>query len=159
MRDETALRRAEYLGGIAITLADGRSWAFPGPREVSPEGACEDACLVRLLGAISQCESAAERSMGELSLAIYLLGLNYDLSPADYRHLLGVSEDRSGPLQAEFHELALRHFEAIAPRPVDKPTGKPEGGTRRFRLPMFRPHDPSRPTTTTTKSASRRAAC
>jgi hypothetical protein len=153
MRHEIDLRRADYVGGIPITLGDGRAWAFPGPREISPNGTCEDIGLIRLLHAMAEADSEADQAMGELSLAIYLLGINYDLSPADYRYLLEARDGQTDQLRAALRDLAQRHFEALAPRPADVPAGKPKTGTRRFRLPLLRPHRPA------TTAASRRAAC
>ena len=135
---EAERRRPGFLGGLPIPLADGQDWAFAGPREVAAAGPADRAAVADLLRGIDEADDHADRLRGELALAIHLLGLNYDLSPADYARLLtGTPTDPwFAPLQSYFHDLARRHAEALGPRP--EATAGDQG--RRFRFPMFRPH-------------------
>src|SRR5690242_4889167 len=85
---EAERRRPGFLGGLPIPLADGQDWAFAGPREAAAAGPADRAAVADLLRGIDEADDHADHLRGELALAIHLLGLNYDLSPADYARLL-----------------------------------------------------------------------
>ena len=155
MLTEMDRRREEFLGGIPLMLADEQYWAFPGPRETSPEGQAQDPGLVALLGVIATSESEADRRRAELALAIRLLGRNYQLTPAEYQELLGSSgsEATRKRLMASFQDLARRHGEALQPRPATSESGPTP--SRRFRFPFFRSQTKATPHA---RSAPRRAA-
>lgn len=146
MFTEMERRRDEFLGGIPLMLADEQYWAFPGPRELSPEGQARDPGLVALLGVIATSESEADRHRAELALAIRLLGRNYRLTPTEYQELLGAkgSERIRGRMLAGFHDLACRHAEALQPR-ADAPETSGPKPSRRFRFPFFRAHEKAAP--------------
>lgn len=153
MREETELRTGGFLGGIPVELADGQLWAFPGPRELSPEGQCRDPHLLRLLAEFGTEEDEAERCRMELALAIHLLSWNYTLTPAEYEALFATSDPGlNARLKASFRDLATRHIEAVrsVERAADR-TPRPARG-RRFRFPVFRPHKEN-------LEGPRRAAC
>jgi hypothetical protein len=92
--DEPARRRTGFRNGTIIRMADGQMWTMPAPLTVleqeNPPFGTEYTDLIR---AIEQAESRRERLLAELSFAIFLLGHNYCLSPADYEQLLGFSPD------------------------------------------------------------------
>ena len=145
MYHETESRRSGFLGGIPVQLANGEFWAFPGPRELSSEGATRDSKLSGLLEAISQSEDFAEQSRMELALAIYLITLNYDLTPKGYLEVLGDGADVRvrEQLRACFHDIARRHAEAVVSRSPAAKAEPPKMG-RRFRFPLFHPaHQPA----------------
>ncbi len=124
---------------MPVRLADGQEWAFPGPRELSPEGTTSDRELSCLLAAIASAEDAADCRRMELALAIHLISLNYALCSDDYFALLDGNGDQAvqEQLQWAFRDLARRHAAALAPFRAEC---APEPATgRRFRLPRFRP--------------------
>ena len=88
MIDELLCRRPNFRAGREIKLADGRRWTFPAPqdRAGSPDGDLDDE-YVGLLRVIWEAEDIHERRLAELALAIYLIELNYQLSPAQLEFL------------------------------------------------------------------------
>jgi hypothetical protein len=134
---ETQFRRSDFLGGLAVRLADGRGWFFAGPGEISASGEPLRAEVEALLTEIAEAEDEADRLRGELALAIRLLSLNYDLTPDDYSRLLACPAGQPGlsELQIAFRDLALRHAQGLRPR-EEVPTAT---HGRLFRLLTFRP--------------------
>ena len=134
---EAGFRRLDFLGGRFIRLADGREWAFPGPSEIAAAGQTLGAEVMALLVGIAEAEDEADRLRGELALAIRLLAINYDLSPADYSRLLSSPPGSPGiaEMQMSFRDLAHRHAQALESR--EAPTVS-QG--RRFHWPTFRRH-------------------
>jgi hypothetical protein len=109
MPRELSLRRPEFSPGMPVELADGQTWMLPAPSFPGREGPEYGG----LLAAICQAEDDPERCRGELALAIYLLGCNYDLEPADYLDLLEcpAGDRRLVEMQRDFREAALVHAE------------------------------------------------
>lgn len=140
MLSEINLRRNDFHGGLPVRLADDQYWAFPGPREIAPGGGSEHPKVLGLLAEVAESEDEFDRGRGELALAIHLLALNYVLGPDELQSLLRLApnDPRLPTLRSAFHELAVRHMEALA-APADP---KQNTQTRRFRLPFFRPAAP-----------------
>jgi hypothetical protein len=120
MCNERALRRPDFLPGLPIRLADGQCWTFPVPRASS--GSPERVAPGELLGlfgdgyaptlaAVLEAEDESERLRAELALAIFLLGRNYDLSPAVFREILSFRPGDAAlvEMQRAFHEVAVEH--------------------------------------------------
>lgn len=95
--DEASSRRPDFLGGPAITLANGQEWHFPRPTSYFVPD--DDAAGVRrhwnlgddygaLFDRCMEAESDLEMIGGELALARSLLLRNYDLTPAQAGSLL-----------------------------------------------------------------------
>jgi hypothetical protein len=110
---EAVRRRSPFYRGREIKLADGKPLIFPSP------GVESEADFTRLgpdyqslLQAVREAGDEAERRLGELALAIFLLGCNYELSPMDYQRLLDFPPSASElvEVQQKFHRLALDHL-------------------------------------------------
>src|SRR5437773_1040820 len=90
--DELSSRRSSFRPGSPIRLADGQTWTLPAPPKAKEWMAAPfDAEYTGLIQAIMEAEDASEQRLAELAFAIFLLGHNYQLSPADYERLLGSS--------------------------------------------------------------------
>ena len=118
MLDESRHRRADFLPGCTVCLADGQLWTLPtAPRaaESSHElGPDYDA----LLDALVQAEDETDRARGELVLVIFLLTRNYHLAPEEYQSLLIApsGSPAHARLKNQFREIAEVHTrrEALA---------------------------------------------
>ena len=84
MVDELSSRRSRFPPGTPICLANDQEWTFPAPTADS-ESAFEPAGAeyLGLIHAVQEAEDQSERRLAELALAIFLIGLNYDLSSTD----------------------------------------------------------------------------
>jgi len=89
---ELGSRRPTYLGGKGLRLANGEVWNFPRPATV-PRGLDGERPHHELARAIHEADNEADRGLAELALAIFLLGLNYDLTPEDHQELLAFEPD------------------------------------------------------------------
>lgn len=100
--DEQALRRPEFAGGVAVTLADGQEWSLPRPRvrfvpDESDLGfgvrlAMDDGGAYQsLVTAVYAAENDPAYIRAELALARHLLLANYDLAPDQIASLLQFS--------------------------------------------------------------------
>jgi hypothetical protein len=130
MPDETRRRRADFRRGPSIRLADGQPWTFPDPAEVAAgRGAGVEPEFEALVRAVFEAEDRPDRLRCELALAINLLGRNYELTPVEYRRLLGFPPGSSelARAQAEFHALALDHAEYLWPVPEPTAVARPSG--------------------------------
>jgi hypothetical protein len=113
MVDEVLSRRSSFLPGREIRLADRHPWAFPAPtREwtLKTWPAAEE--YSRLMHALIEVEDDSERGLAELAFAIFLLGQNYRLTPADYQQLLdfGPESAESIHCRTAFHEVTQEHL-------------------------------------------------
>lgn len=99
MPDEKVLRRPEFAEGIPIALGDGREWHFRRPviarlyPEVSADGQVTATAdygpeYTGLVDALESAEKGLPQIEALMRVAVYLLRLNYDLAPADFRSLL-----------------------------------------------------------------------
>lgn len=99
--DEKALRRPDFRGGRAVTLADGQAWYIPCPEvDLAPtfldDGSLGDVMTQTTFGpefdglvaAVPSARSQREEAVAMIRLGHDLLGRNYDLRPADYGRLL-----------------------------------------------------------------------
>jgi len=140
MRNEVALRRPDFRPGIAIRLANGQAWTFPAP-SASPGMAAEgdlsgrrssrpDPEYEALIRAVLEAEDEIEGRRVELALAIYLLGQNYDLGPADYSRLLEFPPGNPAlaALQRDFHNLAADHLRHSGDRTRGNPAQRARPG-------------------------------
>jgi len=84
---ELTSRRSTFRGGRGLRLADGEVWNFPHPAATPPHDGGEVSHRDLTL-AICEADDEYDRGLAELALAIYLLNLNYELSPRDLRELL-----------------------------------------------------------------------
>jgi hypothetical protein len=138
--DELIWRRADFRAGREITLANHQPWTFPSPHK-RPGLASRDPAdeYFGLLRAVREAEDLHERRLAELVLAIYLIELNYQLSPSQLEFLftfragspeLADAQDAFSALAGE--HLQLLYPEAILPLPssVDRPS---PGFRARFR--------------------------
>jgi len=109
------------LDTMKIRLADGTDWEFVGPEAFLTKGPAARAEWFGLLTAIAEAQDEPERQLGELALAIFLLGIECDLSPDEYNRLLCFPPGHPGAetLRARFRALALLHAKAAKPRGED----------------------------------------
>ncbi len=138
--DEAALRRPEWVEGVAIRLADGAEWHFPKPLfelfpVVAENGSVElggkptfDAGYDDLLESYLASVDPLDRVKALFALAVDLLKRNYTLAPADYQRLLRFH----GPNTT--HQATWAQIASVAtgsspkPSPVgDAPTSAPTG--------------------------------
>jgi hypothetical protein len=122
---EFSRRRPGFVPTVAIELADGQTWWFPGP-DPRPEDPGYEAVVRSVL----EAEDAPERSMAELVLAILLLSCNYELSAAEFQELLIFAPDDPALLgvRAAFSALATDHAGHVSP--AESPGGLPARGER-----------------------------
>jgi len=117
--DELSCRRSRFQSGNPICLANDQEWIFPAPRADS-EFAVESAEVeyLGLIHAVQEAEDQSERRLAELALAIFLIGLNYELSSTDLANLF-TFQPRSQELtnsQHAFESLARDHILSLARR-------------------------------------------
>lgn len=103
MPDERAARRGDFEEGVPIALADGQEWHFRRPRmelypAIGPDGSVEPAVSFgpayhALVEALEAAPTGIDQVGALMKLAVFLLRLNYDLAPADYRTLLPFRAD------------------------------------------------------------------
>jgi hypothetical protein len=127
--DELSTRRSRFQPGTPICLANDQEWSFPALMADS-EFAVESAGAeyLGLIHAVQEAEDQSERRLAELALAIFLIGLNYQLSSSDLANLF-TFQPRSQKLadsQHAFESLARDHVLALArcgklPLPVPSP--------------------------------------
>lgn len=107
MIDELGSRRAVFVEGPRVVMADGGSWALPmrEPRGADPE-------YDGLLEMVSESEDRAETLRSELALTIFLLTRNYDLSPESLDRLLTFppGDPALSALQRAVHDVAQESF-------------------------------------------------
>jgi hypothetical protein len=126
MIDEKSLRRAEFLDGQPIRLADGTFWTLPMPPAVdTPENIGEGppVCDVfgprysAILDAIREAEDDAEVLRAELTLAIFLLRRNYDLDRIGLRSLLHFDNpEELAQMQRTMSVVASAHLRSFHSR-------------------------------------------
>jgi len=117
--DERSSRRSRFRPGNPICLANGQEWILPAPTADS-EFAVESAAAeyLGLIHAVQEAEDQSERRLAELALAIFLIGLNYQLNSTDLANLF-TFQPRSRELadsQHAFESLARDHVLALARR-------------------------------------------
>src|SRR5208337_4281215 len=86
--DELNSRRSRFRPGNPICLANDQEWTFPAPSadsEFAVESA--EAEYLGLIQAVQEAEDQSEQRLVELALAIFLIGLNYQLSSTDLANL------------------------------------------------------------------------
>ena len=113
MVDELSTRRSRFQHGTSIRLANDQEWIFPAPTAVSRCAfELEGAEYLGLIQAVQEAEDQSERRLAELALAIFLIGLNYQLSSSDLLDLF-TFQSRSQKLadsQRAFELLAREHI-------------------------------------------------
>ena len=134
--DELTSRRSRFQSGTPIVLANNQKWLFPAPTADSEfpvdSGGAE---YLGLICAVQEAEDQNERRLAELALAIYLIGLNYELSSAELASLF-TFPPRSRELAASqqaFESLARDHVLALAVREKVYQT-HPSPGTERRQI-------------------------
>lgn len=110
MRDEKALRRAEWVEGVPIRLGDGQEWTFPEPilmflpafdaaGQVTGFGTARRSFGPAWDEKLDAFVEAGNGSLDEVNrllvLAVDLLTRNYDLGPDGFRQLLPMHADGS----------------------------------------------------------------
>ena len=133
---ELASRRSTFRGGSGILLADDRVWNLPAPAAVVRTAEAENAARYsELLRAVREADGESDRGLAELALAIFLLGLNYDLSAADLQDLLAF-EPESAALhdwRRNLSEIVASHLEfSRRPSARSDPEMFHHGGPRLF---------------------------
>jgi hypothetical protein len=131
--DELGSRRSRFQPGTPICLANGQEWTFPAPTADS-EFAVEAAETeyLGLIHAIMEAEDQSDRRRAELALAIFLIGLNYQLSSTELANLF-TFQPRSRELadsQHAFESLARDHILSLVKR-GKLPLQAPSPGTQR----------------------------
>ena len=119
MVDELSSRRSRFQSGIPICLANGQEWTFPAPA-VDSEFALEsaEAEYLGLIHVVQEAEDQSERRLAELALAIFLIGLNYELSSTELANLFTFqpcSQELTNSQHA-FESLARDHILSLARR-------------------------------------------
>jgi len=135
--EELSSRRSLFQPGTPIRLANNQEWTFPAPTtdsEFSVEFAGPE--YLGLLHAVREAEDESEQRLAELALAIFLIGLNYELSSTDLANLF-TFQPRSQELahsQRAFESLARDHILSLAgrgephlPVPSPSPAQRPPG--------------------------------
>jgi hypothetical protein len=134
--DELSTRRSRFRPGTPIRLANDQEWTFPAPTADS-EFAVEsgEAEYLGLIHALLESEDQGERRLAELALAIFLIGLNYELSSSELASLF-TFRPRSHELadsQHAFESLARDHILSLARREkllLAVPSSGPKKGPR-----------------------------
>jgi hypothetical protein len=112
MVDEVISRCSSFSAGRRIQLADGQTWSFPLPtKEWLIESWPDRTRYIDLIDSVMESQESSDRCLAELAFGIFLLGQNYQLSPADYQSLLdfGADSTQSNGLRLALHELAQEH--------------------------------------------------
>ncbi len=135
--DELSNRRSRFQPGNPICLANDQEWTFPAPAadlEFAVESA--EAEYLGLIHVVREAEDQSERWLAELALAIFLIGLNYQLSSTDLENLF-TFQPRSQELtnsQHAFESLARDHIRSLVrrrklplPAPFPRAEGRPPG--------------------------------
>ena len=127
MRDEQAARRADFVEGASVRLADGQIWTLPERLAEAP-----DPDYDAILNAVFETENATDRLRAELALTIFLLGRNYHLTPDDFQAILGFGPDdpNLAETQRAIHAWAVEQVRSLhAPNPAIEPSsaGVPQG--------------------------------
>jgi hypothetical protein len=138
--DELSTRRSQFQPGTPICLANHQEWIFPAPTADS-EFAVESAGAeyLGLLQAVQEAEDQSERRLAELALAIFLIGLNYQLSATDLKHLF-TFQPRSQELadsQHAFESLARDHILSLGKHEKLRMAALSTGAPRRPRGRRF----------------------
>ena len=119
MVNEQSSRRAQFRPGNPICLANDQEWTFPAPTadsEFAVESA--EAEYLGLIHAVQEAEDQSERRLAELALAIFLIGLNYQLSSTELANLF-TFQPRSQELadsQHAFESLTRDHIHSLVKR-------------------------------------------
>ena len=119
MVDELSSRRSSIQAGNLISLANDQEWTFPAPTADS-EFAVEAAGTeyLGLIRAIMEAEDQSDRRLAELAMAIFLVGLNYQLNSTELANLF-TFQPRSQELadsQHAFESLARDHIHSLVKR-------------------------------------------
>lgn len=132
MIDQQTRRQPGFYPGISVRLADGQFWIFPVPTRSTLETSAEDIprddsherAYHLILEAIAESENDSDQFLGELALAIQLLGNNYALADDDFRALLSFNQADPGraSLRKDLHSVALSHLRAGHCRVTDRST-------------------------------------
>ncbi len=113
---ERLSRRPSFRDGVQIRLADDQLWTLPAPPKPSESEAMPFGTdYADIIQAIMDVEDCSEQRFAELALAIFLLGYNYGLSPAEYECLLGFMSEspESTAAQFAFHRIAQEHIHSF----------------------------------------------
>lgn len=122
MLNEKELRRAEFLGGRPVTLADGQEWTVPvasrvfildesapdGFKTVKRFGGKDDEVFASLW---NDCENASDDPTfirSTLRIMLHMLQLNYDIDAATAAPLMPISfqVDQPDPIRETFLSAA-----------------------------------------------------
>lgn len=114
--DEILLRQRAFQPGMEIRLADRQAWSFPTSEGISRLlWGARDREYRDLLRVHHEAEDRAERTLAELSLAIFLISLNYQLDATQLEMLFGFPPRSPGLAEAQvaFHALAREHLDGF----------------------------------------------
>jgi hypothetical protein len=115
--DELSTRRSRFQPGTSIRLANDQEWIFPAPTAGSRFAfELEGAEYLGVIQAVLEAEDQSERRLAELALAIFLIGLNYQLSSTDLVDLLTFQPRslRLADSQRAFELLAREHIFSLS---------------------------------------------
>ncbi|MFO0892959.1 MAG: hypothetical protein U0790_27960 [Isosphaeraceae bacterium] len=124
MANERDRRRTTFQEGMRLPLADRQAWTFPAPEDTP---ALLDDALRReysdLLMAHCEAEDQAEKRIAELSLAIFLIGLNYELDARELQSLFTFTpgSDAASEAMETFQLLAADHVRYASNGPGGDP--------------------------------------
>jgi hypothetical protein len=113
---ERLSRRPSFRDGVSIRLADNQFWTLPAaPKPSESRSESFDIEYTDIIHALMEVRDRSEQRLAELALAIFLLGLNYSLSPSDYEFLLGFSPESPEltAVQLTFHRIAQDHLHSF----------------------------------------------
>jgi hypothetical protein len=114
--NEHQSRRPSYRKGVNIRLADDQMWTFPAPPKASEASSSPFGSeYIGLVHAIMESEDASERGLADLAFAIFLLGVNYSLTPSEFEHLLNFTPESSEAsiAQSALHDIANEHVSSF----------------------------------------------
>jgi hypothetical protein len=113
---ERLSRLPSFRDGVNIRLADDQFWTLPAPPKHSESRYDSFGTeYTDIIHALMEVNDRSEQRLAELALAIFLLGLNYSLSPSDYECLLGFSPESPELTAAQltFHRIAQDHLHSF----------------------------------------------
>lgn len=116
MSDLDDVRSRPRHPGVEIRLADDRMWTFPDPDRGEWRRAVSTSIdYLRILGSIMESQDDAQLARSKLSLAIFLLGMNYQPTSEQYSRILNfpAGSRASAAWRSEFNRVVESHVNAF----------------------------------------------
>lgn len=121
MLKESEFRRSQFSSGLVVRLADDQFWVLPAISSLELGGS-EFAAIVQ---GFDEAGDDQARNQAELALVIYLLDLNYQLTPRTFSAILDCSgsEERLERFREMTRLVAVTYSgdQRSVPEPVSPP--------------------------------------